>query len=139
VQFRRRRDVCSTQPTTPEVQSVELGGPWSKSQRAAPTQTNAALLVHLECVVHLPLTGEQLTANPMQLVGRPKLAKLLPRTAVRALLEIVAQDQDSKHRTAWAERDLALILTGMLAGLRAEEFRQPMSAIPAPVAVATGG
>lgn len=35
-------------------------------------------------------TGEQLAANPMQLVGRPKLAKALPkalpRTAVEALL-----------------------------------------------------
>ena len=64
----------------------------------------------------------------MQLVGRPKLAKslpkALPRTAVHALLETVAQDQDSKHRTDWAERDLALILTGLLAGLRAEELRQ---------------
>jgi integrase/recombinase XerC len=73
-------------------------------------------------------TGEQLAANPMQLVGRPKLAKplpkALPRTAVHALLETVAQDQDSKHRTDWAERDLALILTGLLAGLRAEELRQ---------------
>ena len=29
---------------------------------------------------------------------------------------------DSKHRTDWAERDLALILTGLLAGLRAEEL-----------------
>jgi integrase/recombinase XerC len=71
-------------------------------------------------------TGEQLAANPMQLVGRPKLAKplprALPRTAVHALLETVAQDQDSKHRTDWAERDLALILTGLLAGLRAEEL-----------------
>ena len=73
-------------------------------------------------------TGEQLAANPMQLVGRPKLAKplpkALPRTAVAALLETVAQDQDSKRRTDWAERDLALILTGLLAGLRAEELRQ---------------
>jgi integrase/recombinase XerC len=46
-------------------------------------------------------TGEQLAANPMQLVGRPKLAKslpkALPRTAVAALLETVAQDQNSKH------------------------------------------
>lgn len=71
-------------------------------------------------------TGEQLAANPMQLVGRPKLAKplpkALPRTAVEALLETVAEDQDSKHRTDWAERDLALILTGLLAGLRAEEL-----------------
>lgn len=36
-------------------------------------------------------TGEQLAANPMQLVGRPKLAKALPkalpRAAVEALLE----------------------------------------------------
>ena len=40
-------------------------------------------------------TGEQLAANPMQLVGRPKLAKplpkALPRTAVAALLETVAR------------------------------------------------
>jgi integrase len=62
----------------------------------------------------------------MPLVGRPKLAKplpkALPRTAVQALLETVAEDQDSQHRTDWAERDLALILTGLLAGLRAEEL-----------------
>ena len=45
-----------------------------------------------------------------------------PRTAVEALLETVAEDQDSKRRTEWAERDLALILTGLLAGLRAEEL-----------------
>ncbi len=73
-------------------------------------------------------TGEQLAANPMQLVGRPKLAKALPkalpRTAVEALLETVAQDRDSKHQTDWAERDLAIILTALLAGLRADELRQ---------------
>src|SRR5271166_5348727 len=73
-------------------------------------------------------TAEQLAANPMQLVGRPKLAKplpkALPRTAVEALLESIAQDQESKHRTDWAERDLALILTGLLAGLRAEELQR---------------
>jgi site-specific recombinase XerD len=73
-------------------------------------------------------TGEQLAANPMQLVGRPKLAKplpkALPRTAVEALLATVADDRDSQRRTDWAERDLALILTGLLAGLRAEELLQ---------------
>jgi integrase/recombinase XerC len=72
-------------------------------------------------------TGEQLAANPMQLVGRPKLAKslpkALPRTAVAALLETVAQDRDSKRQTDWAERDLAIFLTALLAGLRAEELR----------------
>lgn len=64
--------------------------------------------------------SEKLAANPMQLVGRPKLAKplprALPRTAVEALLETVAEDQDSKHVTDWAERDLALILTGLPLG-----------------------
>jgi site-specific recombinase XerD len=69
-------------------------------------------------------TGEQLAANPMQLVGRPKLAKALPRTAVEALLEAVAQDRGSKRQTDWAERDLAIILTALLAGLRSEELRQ---------------
>ena len=72
-------------------------------------------------------TSEQLAANPMQLVGRPKLArplpKALPRTAVQALLETVARDEGSKRRTDWAERDLALILTALLAGLRSEELR----------------
>jgi integrase/recombinase XerC len=73
-------------------------------------------------------TSEQLAANPMQLVGRPKLArplpKALPRTAVEALLETVTQDRGSERQTDWAERDLALILTGLLAGLRAEELCQ---------------
>src|SRR5258705_11925600 len=70
--------------------------------------------------------GEHLAANPMQLVGRPKLAKLLPkalpRTAVEALLETVAHDQGSQRQTHWAERDLALILTALQAGLPAEEL-----------------
>ncbi|MDT5357720.1 MAG: hypothetical protein QOJ56_6252, partial [Mycobacterium sp.] len=43
--------------------------------------------------------GEVLATDPMQLVGRPKLAKqlpkALPRTAVEALLETVAPDQGS--------------------------------------------
>jgi integrase/recombinase XerC len=73
-------------------------------------------------------TGEVLAANPMQLVGRPKLAKplpkALPRTAVEALLDTVAHDHGSRRQIDWAERDLAIILTALLAGLRAEELRQ---------------
>ena len=73
-------------------------------------------------------TSEVLAANPMQLVGRPKLAKplpkALPRTAVEALLETAAQDHASQRQIDWAERDLAIILTALLAGLRAEELRQ---------------
>lgn len=73
-------------------------------------------------------TGEQLSANPMQLVGRPKLArplpKDLPRTSVEALLDAVAKGRESKRQTDWAERDLAIILTALLAGVRADELRQ---------------
>lgn len=73
-------------------------------------------------------TSELLDANPMALVGRPKLPrslpKALPRAAVGALLQAVAEDMGSKRQTDWAERDLALILTSLLAGLRAEELRQ---------------
>ena len=38
------------------------------------------------------------------------------------MLETVAQDRDSKRRTDWGERDLAIILTALLAGLRADEL-----------------
>lgn len=71
-------------------------------------------------------TNELLAANPMQLVARPKLKrpmpKALPRTAVEALLSAVTQESDTR-RTDWKERDLAVILTALLAGLRAEELR----------------
>ncbi|MCB2036104.1 MAG: tyrosine-type recombinase/integrase, partial [Ottowia sp.] len=73
-------------------------------------------------------TGEELAANPMPLVGRPKLTKslpkALPRPAVEALLETVRSNEASTRRTDWPERDLALILTSLLAGLRADELRQ---------------
>ncbi|WP_237167083.1 tyrosine-type recombinase/integrase, partial [Mycolicibacterium fortuitum] len=73
-------------------------------------------------------TSELLAANPMALVGRPKLArplpKALPRAAVGALLQTVAEDVDLVRKTDWAERDLAIILTALLAGLRADELRQ---------------
>jgi integrase/recombinase XerC len=36
---------------------------------------------------------------------------------------VVDRDHQSTRRTDWPERDLALILTGLLAGLRADELR----------------
>jgi integrase/recombinase XerC len=72
-------------------------------------------------------TAELLTANPMQLVGRPKLAKTLPKSlpqpAVEALLNAVAAQGEMKRRSEWPERDRAIILTALLAGLRAQEIR----------------
>lgn len=73
-------------------------------------------------------TSEQLAANPMPLVGRPKieksLPKALPRPAAEALVETVRKDEGSRRVTDWPERDLALILTALLAGLRADELLQ---------------
>lgn len=73
-------------------------------------------------------TNEQISANPMSLVGKPKLAKTLPRalprTAVGALLDAITQDIGSTRQTDWAERDLAIVLIALLAGLRADEICQ---------------
>jgi site-specific recombinase XerD len=73
-------------------------------------------------------TAELILANPMPFVGRPKPAKTLPRSlprpAVDALLDAVDAPHGSPRRTDWAERDLALILTGLLAGLRLDELRR---------------
>ena len=85
--------------------------------------------------------AELIPANPMPFVGRPKAAKTLPRSlpqpAVTALLDVVDRDHESTRRTDWPQRDLALILTGLLAGLRADELAEPTSVIfgPAPMAV----
>ena len=62
----------------------------------------------------------------MPMVGRPKLAKTLPKAlptdSVAALLEALNADQMPRRRTDWIERDRALILTALLAGLRADEL-----------------
>ena len=72
-------------------------------------------------------TAELIPANPMRFVGRPRPPKTLPRAlpqpAVAALLEAV-EDRESPRRTDWVERDLALILTALLAGLRLDELRR---------------
>jgi len=73
-------------------------------------------------------TGELIAANPMPFVGRPKQAKTLPRSlprpAVGALLDAVDGHRESPRRTDWSERDLALILTALLAGPRLDELRR---------------
>ena len=71
-------------------------------------------------------TAELIASNPMPMVGRPKLAKTLPKAlpadAVAALLTALDADPQPRRRTDWMQRDRALILTALLAGLRADEL-----------------
>ena len=71
-------------------------------------------------------TSELISANPMPMVGRPILAKTLPKAlptdSVAALLTALSADPQPRRRNDWMERDRALILTALLAGLRADEL-----------------
>ena len=71
-------------------------------------------------------TAELIASNPMPMVGRPKLAKTLPKAlptdSVSALLTALSADPQPRRRTDWIQRDRALILTALLAGLRADEL-----------------
>jgi integrase len=71
-------------------------------------------------------TAELIGSNPMPMVGRPKLAKTLPKAlpadAVATLLAALSSDPEPRRRSDWIERDRALILTALLAGLRADEL-----------------
>jgi site-specific recombinase XerD len=71
-------------------------------------------------------TSELIAANPMPLVGRPKSANTLPKArstdSVVALLAALVSNPQPRRNSDWIERDRALILTGLLAGLRADEL-----------------
>jgi site-specific recombinase XerC len=66
-------------------------------------------------------TGQVITANPMSLIGRPKVAKTLPKglgaDTVSELLTVIGQDDSSRRRSDWAERDRAIVLTAVLADI----------------------
>jgi integrase len=70
--------------------------------------------------------GELITGNPMPLIGRPKVAKTLPKglgaETIAELLRVIYDDCGSGRRSDWAERDRAIVLTAVLAGLRADEL-----------------
>ncbi|WP_122526547.1 tyrosine-type recombinase/integrase [Mycobacterium persicum] len=71
-------------------------------------------------------SGDLIAANPMPLIGRPKVAKTLPKglgtDTVSGLLAVIDLDRGSKRRSDWAERDRAIVLTAVLTGLRADEL-----------------
>ena len=62
----------------------------------------------------------------MPLIGRPKVAKTLPKglgaETIAELLRVIDEDCGSGRRSDWAERDRAIVLTAVLAGLRADKL-----------------
>jgi site-specific recombinase XerC len=71
-------------------------------------------------------SGELITGNPMSLIGRPRVAKTLPKglgaETISELLRVVQLDSGSRRASEWAERDRAIVLLAVLAGLRADEL-----------------
>jgi integrase len=62
----------------------------------------------------------------MPLIGRPKVAKTLPKglgaDTISELLRVIDEVRGSGRHSEWAERDRAIVLTAVLAGLRADEL-----------------
>lgn len=71
-------------------------------------------------------TAELLEANPMPLIGRPKVPKTLPKSypagAVADVVAAIDADHGSARTSDWPERDRAIVFTSLLAGLRADEL-----------------
>ncbi len=70
--------------------------------------------------------GELIALNPMSLIGRPKVAKTLPKgldaDTISELLRVIDDERGSRRRSDWADRDRAIVLTAVLTGLRADEL-----------------
>lgn len=71
-------------------------------------------------------TAELLPANPMPLIGRPKLPKTLPKglaaDTVAELVNAIDGRAGPRSRCEWSRRDRAIVFTALLAGLRSEEL-----------------
>lgn len=71
-------------------------------------------------------TAKLLDANPMPLIGCPKVPKSLPKSypsqTITELIAAIDADQGSARRSDWPERDRAIVFTALLAGLRADEL-----------------
>jgi site-specific recombinase XerC len=75
--------------------------------------------------VHLPVTADLIPANPMPQAGRPKITKTLPKALhhnVASELVAATENDEQQRRSDWSERDRAILLTALLAGLRSEEL-----------------
>ena len=133
-------------PHTPSVERTRLSTPASPHRTSSPADITtesmrAALAQYAEThatasvrrcwstwkvLCEYLFTAELIPLNPMPRVGRPargkSLPKALPSGSVTALLAVLEDDPGLPGRSDWIERDRALILTSLLAGLRTEEL-----------------
>ncbi len=118
----------------PDIARLRLADITTESMRAAFAQyaeTHAAASIRRcwstwQVLCEFLFTAELIPLNPMPRVGRPargkSLPKALPASSVAALLAVLEHDPGPRGRSDWIERDRALILTSLLAGLRSEEL-----------------
>jgi site-specific recombinase XerC len=80
----------------------------------------------MEHFVLFSLPGEVITSNPMPLIGRPKVPKPLPKglgaDVISDFLAAIDSDRASQRGSGCNERDCAIVLTAVRAGLRADEL-----------------
>ena len=116
-----------------------LAAPISSVEKCAPANqcgVDSAVLVDVERAVHVSLhlgvdsgepdaVGRRVFRGNRRLFGRPKLAKTLPKalpTDSWPRSDRLGADPQPRRRSDWMQRDRALILTALLAGLRADEL-----------------
>jgi site-specific recombinase XerC len=74
-------------------------------------------------------SSELIATNPMSFVGRPKVAKALPKAIPCASVAVLLNNFEEQalqppSRGDWFERDRAIVAMALLAGLRADELRR---------------
>ena len=114
-----------------DLQIHELTKDGMRSAFAAYADTHSAASIRRcwstwNTVCTFLFTAELLDANPMPLIGRPKVPKSLPKSypasVVTDLVAAIDADHGSTRASDWSERDRAIVFTSLLAGLRADEL-----------------
>jgi site-specific recombinase XerC len=123
--------VAATPAAVLDLRTSELTKDELRSAFAAYADTHSAASIRrcwstCNTLCTFLFTAELIDANPMPLIGRPKVPKSLPKSypaqAVTDLVAAIETDHGSARRSHWAERDRAIVFTSLLAGLRADEL-----------------
>jgi site-specific recombinase XerD len=123
--------VAGTADAVPDLRTDQLSRDRLRSAFATYADTHSAASIRRcwstwNTLCTFLFTADLFDANPMPLIGRPKVPKTLPKSypahAVTDLVAAIDADQGSTRNSNWPERDRAIVFTSLLAGLRADEL-----------------